>query len=304
MSLQPTIALQIPHPDKQDKYFLFRLKKQINDEPTVFTRPEKMVVISDIEGNFQTFCRLLYKSKVIDRYLRWIFGENHLIIIGDCFDRGDQVSECLWLIYSLEEKAKKEGGYVHFILGNHEIMNMNGDWRYVHPKYASKTSFSHKPPTALYDGNTELWRWLQTKNIMEKIGDALFVHGGISSELLHFNLSIEEMNKLARPFYTRATQIFTDPFLNTLYNSSNSPFWYRGYYQESATEDLIDETLNHFGVKTIVTGHTVTEHISIFFNGKVINVNTDHTSPTSEALLIRKNKYYGVNSLGEKKRLK
>ncbi len=48
------------------------------------------------------------------------------------------MTECLWLIYSLEEKAKAAGGYVHFILGNHEIMNMQGDFRYVQDKYRSK----------------------------------------------------------------------------------------------------------------------------------------------------------------------
>ncbi len=45
---------------------------------------------------------------------------------GDMFDRGDQVTECLWLVYALEETAKAAGGYVHFILGNHELMNLQG----------------------------------------------------------------------------------------------------------------------------------------------------------------------------------
>ena len=45
------------------------------------------------------------------------------------------VTEVLWLIYSLEEKAKAAGGYVHYILGNHEIMNMSNDLRYVQNRY-------------------------------------------------------------------------------------------------------------------------------------------------------------------------
>ncbi len=64
---------------------------------------------------------------------------------GDMFDRGEQVTECLWLIYSLEEKAKKSGGYVHFILGIiMEIMNLCGDIRYRQKKYSRHEQLLNK----------------------------------------------------------------------------------------------------------------------------------------------------------------
>lgn len=273
------------------------------NEPSVYNRPKKLFVVSDIEGNFQAFCKLLLKGSVIDKYLQWTFGENHLVIVGDCFDRGEQVTECLWLIYSLEEKARKQGGYVHFILGNHEIMNLNGDWRYVHPRYAEVTR-SPESHTALYDGNSELWRWLQTKNIIEKIGDILFVHGGISAELLNFNLSVADINNQVRPFYAHANAFFSDPLLTVIFNQETSPFWYRGYYQPETSEDLIDNTLTKFKVNCIITGHTITDSIQCYFNNKVINIDTDHTAENSEALLIISNRYYRVRKKGGKERLK
>ncbi len=49
------------------------------------------------------------------------------------FDRGEQVTECLWRIYSLEKKAKSAGGYVHFIL-EITVMNLQGDHLYVQAK--------------------------------------------------------------------------------------------------------------------------------------------------------------------------
>jgi hypothetical protein len=226
-----------------------------------------------------------------------------LVIVGDCFDRGEEVMECLWLIYSLEEKARRAGGYVHFLLGNHEIMNMNGDWRYVHPKYAQS---SNVPYTALYNGNSELWHWLQTKNIMEKIGDVLFVHAGVSPELLKLPLTLPEINNKVRPVYTQANQTFDDPLLRVVFNSSDSPFWYRGYYmaENYLPESVVDKTLEKFGVKTIVTGHTVVERVTSFYNGKVINVDTDHAAGKSEGLLIRKDKFYRVQTKARRERLK
>lgn len=295
------ISLEVP--EKPTSLFSFRIRQKLFNEPAIYQRPMKLLVVSDIEGNFLPFCKLLQRGGVIDKYLKWIFDDGHLVIVGDCFDRGEQVTECLWLIYSLEEKAKLEGGRIHFILGNHEIMNMNGDWRYVHPKYSEKASSSNAS-TALYDGNNELWRWLRTKNIIEKIGDLLFVHGGISKELLQLNLSVDEINNLARPFYTRANELFNEPALHTIFNGDRSPFWYRGYYKQDVTEELIDATLAHYQVSTIITGHTIVDRVTSFFNGKVINVDTDHASMNSEALLIKKNRFYRVIAKGKKERIK
>lgn len=301
MIRNPKIAVSIPDMERSDRYFSFRLKNHISAERSEYARPNKIFVISDIEGNFRSFCKLLMKAKVVDKRLHWTFEDNHLVIVGDCFDRGEEVTECLWLIYSLEEKAKKEGGCVHFILGNHEIMNMNGDWRYVHPKYAQRKK---GVTTALYDGNNELWRWLCNKNIIEKIGDILFVHAGIARELVQINLSIRNINELARPYYTRASETFTNPVLSLLYNSNTSPFWYRGYYLGTASEEQVDETLQHFKVKTIVTGHTLISQVDSFFNGKVINVNTDHASGNSQGLLISRHRFYRVPIDGKKERIK
>lgn len=295
------IALSIPGSETGDKYFTLRLKQHIDNECNEYDRQAKILVMADIEGNFKAFCKLLIENDVIDKNLRWTFDDGHLVIVGDCFDRGEQVVECLWLIYSLEERARRNGGYVHFILGNHEIMNMNGDWRYVHPKYASSSKI---PYTALYNGNNELWNWLRTKNIIEKIGSTLFVHAGIAPELLNLNLSIQEINNLSRPYYTKANEQFNDPALQTIFNTDQSPFWYRGYYQNGITEDQVDATLRHFGVKTIVTGHTVVDKITSFFNGKVINVDTDHASGNSEALLIKKGRFYRIDKKGKHERIK
>jgi len=51
-----------------------------------------------------------------------------LVLVGDCVDRGQEVTQVLWLIYKLEIAAKNKGGSVHFVLGNHEIMNFQGNW--------------------------------------------------------------------------------------------------------------------------------------------------------------------------------
>ncbi|THU39315.1 hypothetical protein FAM09_12440 [Niastella caeni] len=297
----PKFALVMPSTNKPNKHFSVKLKERVVVEKSDYRRPNKLFVLSGIEGNLRQLCKLLMRAKVVDKYLHWTFEDNHLVLIGNCFNSGDEITECLWLVYSLEEKAKREGGHVHFILGNNEIMGINGNWRHLHPHYAVRKNGSS---TALYDGNNQLWKWLCTKNIIERIGDMLFVYGGMAKEVLHLNLSVKQINDLTRPHYTQARNNFSDPVLSLLFGNDTSPFGYRGYCLGTASEELVDATLQHFDVQTIITGHPLINRINTFYNGKVFNVNMNHTSGISEGLLISKDRFYRVAIDKKRERIK
>lgn len=292
----------LPVQTDQGNSFSIMLKTSLQTEPAEFAKPEKLFVLSDIEGNFDALRKLLQSNKVIDSNFNWTFGTGHLIFGGDMFDRGQQVTECLWLIYSLEEKAKAVGGYVHFILGNHEIMNLQGDHNYVKGKYKNNALLMKKTLIQLYDSRSELGKWLRTKNIVEKIGDILFLHGGISSKINNTPLSIVELNDLVRPYYGIKKEDYGDDRINSLMSASTSPFWYRAYYNGKIEMlQIIDSTLKKFNVSRIVTGHTiVADTISTHHNYKVINTDTHHADGKSEALLIEGEIFYRTNIEGKK----
>ncbi|MBK7560661.1 MAG: metallophosphoesterase [Chitinophagaceae bacterium] len=292
-----TVATDIP-----GKTFTVQLKPTLENEKTEFPKVKKLFIVSDIEGNFSALRKLLQANGVIDKNFNWSFGNGHLVLTGDFFDRGSQVTEVLWLIYSLEEKAKKMGGYIHFVLGNHEIMNLSGDIRYVQPKYFENAALLNENYMTLYSENSELGKWLRTKNIMERIGDILFIHGGISAAVNRMDIPVSKVNKLARPYYADSSYIYSDPKIDTLY-SDWGPFWYRGYYtgNPKAPMTQIDSTLSLYGVKHIATGHTiVSDTISVLYDGKVFNTDVHHAKGHTEALLIEEGKYYRVNEQAEK----
>lgn len=292
--------------DEPGKTFPVKLKAKLDNEKAEYGKVAKLLVISDIESNFKAFRTLLQVNGVIDENFNWIYGRGHLTLTGDFFDRGNQQNEVLWLIYSLEEQAKAAKGYVHFILGNHEIMNMSGDFRYVNPRYMEHAKLMNEPYISLYWDDTELGRWLRTKNIAEKISDILFVHGGISALVNLMGMPAPQINDIARPFYPDTAYNYPDIKVEILF-SDLGPFWYRGYYSQKAkaTSKQIDSTLSLFNVKYIATGHTViADTISVLFDGRVFNTDVYHAKGISEAMLVEEGKFYRVNSLGEKKLLK
>lgn len=288
--------------DRPGKFFQVKLMKEFQIENSETPKVNKMVVLSDIEGNFDAIRKLLQATKVIDDDLNWTFGDGHVVLVGDFFDRGLHVTEVLWFIYYLEQKAKAAGGYVHFILGNHEIMNMSGDLRYLNPKYKANAAQLSQQYVSLYDENTELGRWLRTKNVVEKIGDIMFLHGGLSPTINRFNLPLAEINKLARPYYADSTYKYADPRSDSIYND-NGPFWYRGYYQRASPNVTmqIDSVLTQYNVNHIVTGHTiVADTISVWYDGRLLNTDVHHAAAKSEAILIENDKYYRVDQKGDK----
>jgi hypothetical protein len=288
--------------DQPGKTFTVKLKSQLQNEKTEYTRVDRQFIISDIEGNFMAFRRLLQANNIIDTNFNWTFGNGHLVLTGDFVDRGFQQTEVLWLIYSLEEKAKAAGGYVHFILGNHEIMNMSGDLRYLNAKYNESANLLNQSFVLLYGENSEIGRWLRSKNVIEKIGHILYCHAGISAALNRMDLPASKINKLVRPFFADSTYIYNSPEVDTLYGDLG-PFWYRGYYTGAvkASAMQIDSTLSAYKVKQIATGHTViADTISILYNGKVLNTDVHHAKGHTEALLIEGGNYFRVTPLGER----
>ena len=303
-SVKNNINLQI-NTDIPGKTFTVQLKDKLSTEKSEWNGIKKMLVISDIEGNFEAFRKLLQGNQVIDENFNWTFGKDHVVFVGDFVDRGTMVTEVLWLIYMLEEKAKAAGGYVHFILGNHEIMIMSNDLGYVNERYTQHAALMNKPYMQLFGPDAEMGRWLATKNIVERVGNILFAHGGISAYVNSLNISLKELNEMTRPYYTDTTYKYSDERLNVIY-SDFGPFWYRNYYKSPrASMQQIDSTLDIYGVRHISTGHTIiATEIRSVYGGKVFNTDVHHAEGHSAALLIDDKKAWSVNNKGEKSDIK
>lgn len=288
--------------DRPGVFFYVKLKSSIQPEPPETRKAAKQFILSDIEGNFGAFRKLLQAGGVIDSSFKWTFGNGHLVLTGDFMDRGDQVTEVLWLIYSLEDQAKEAGGYVHYILGNHEQMNLSYDYRYHATKYAGTSAVLHINYDSLYGRNSELGRWLRSKNIIERVGNNLCVHGGVSADLNYLAMSLPEINTLARPYYSDTTMRYHDPRLNFIYGETG-PMWYRGFYmtQPLATRQQVDSTLELYGVSKIITGHSImSDTITSWYDGHVLNTDVEHRKGNSEAILVDGKNYYRVKPNGER----
>ncbi len=92
---------------------------------------ETVVAIGDVHGDFDDFVTILQRAGLIDAQHHWTGGQTTLVQVGDLLDRGPKPRAAMDLLMSLEKEAPKAGGRVVSLLGNHEMMNLMGDLRYV-----------------------------------------------------------------------------------------------------------------------------------------------------------------------------
>ncbi|KAA2239731.1 hypothetical protein F0L74_26425 [Chitinophaga agrisoli] len=298
------ISLRAPGTKSGRGHFSFRIKETLSVEPSTYVMPDRVVVVADVAGRFRSLRRLLLKEKVIDKYYRWTFGNGHLVILGNCFDKDEQSVECLWLIYSLEERAMRKGGHVHFLLGDYELKGLEGEWRFRQPRYAKVPWKSSIPYAVLYDGNNELWRWLQTKNVAERIGDVLFTYGGVARLSDGPGGNVECINEIARSQYIRKSGIGMNSMSKHLSELGNlvDPTGEISFSGPSKRE--VEKLLASFGVNTMITSHTAIKTVLSIFDGRVINVNAGDSVDITEWILIRNGIFFHVRMEGTRRRIR
>lgn len=288
--------------------FSFKLQDTLRPEAdTYYNMPDRVLALSDIEGNFKAFKMMLLGAKVIDDKFNWTFGKGHLVLLGDYFDRGLNVTECLWLAYKLESEAQAAGGKVHFILGNHETLNLEGNTQYVRKKYLENAALINEEYKRWYDNNSELGRWLRTKNAVEKIGDYVFCHGGISPELAATGMSLTEINLIARNNLGKPLETMSIK-AKDVFDYKTGIFWYRGAAKSLLKPQEIADVLKFAGATKMIVAHTLHPDVTALYNGAVICIDLFHEENVRQGfvktLWMESGALYALDNLGIKSTLK
>jgi hypothetical protein len=104
---------------------------RLDGSPCNFTTADRVVAVGDVHGAYDQFVKILQTARVINGRQRWSGGGTVLVQTGDAVDRGADSRRVLDLLRRLEGEAERAGGRVVPLVGNHEVMGMLGDLRYV-----------------------------------------------------------------------------------------------------------------------------------------------------------------------------
>jgi len=269
-----------------------------------------IVAVGDLHGDYDAYSAILSAAGLIDAKGKWSGGDAILVQLGDVPDRGPDTKKIVEHLMQLEKQAKRKGGRVVALVGNHEAMNVIADLRYVTAEEyaafanakskklratfyknnaAALATFYRKKDPALTDAGVKTafetdtplgmlehraaWApsgkfgaWVASHDAVVKIGDSLFVHGGISSA--YAARTIAEINEAVRAALKAGD--------GAILEDDAGPLWRRALATETPEGEAdLAAALAAYGVRRIVIGHTPQlQGVKALYGGRVIAADT------------------------------
>jgi Calcineurin-like phosphoesterase len=237
-------------------------------EPLRLPGGKRIVAIGDVHGDLRAFTAALVAAKAVNAKGRWIGKDLIVVQTGDILDRGDDEQAILDWMERLEGEARAAGGAFHWLLGNHELMNAAGDFRYVTPAgfvdfqdvpaleltlvakappemQARAAAFAVGPRTGPYA------RVLAGQETVRIVGDTVFSHAGVVGK---WAAQLERVNLENRCWLAGE---LPPPAPPPALIEDDSPVWTRELGGELVDCEALTRTLAALGAARMVVGHTV-----------------------------------------------
>ena len=240
----------------------------LSPTPERLPMPKRLVAIGDLHGDLQATRAALRAASAIDAQDHWAGGDLTVVQTGDVLDRGDDEQAILDLFERLEKEAKAAGGAFVALLGNHELMNAAGDFRYVTPR--AMVDFDDTPGldtarfrdapgplqkrlAALAPGGTYA-KHLAEHNVIAIVGDTVFSHAGVLPTWAKRTAAVNQSSRCWLDGQAGTLRDAPEALAN-----DQSPVWTRAYGGPSVDCSQLKAALDALGVKRMVVGHTIQE---------------------------------------------
>ena len=227
--------------------------------------PARIVAIGDLHGDLDAANKALKLAGAIDTAGAWMGGALVVVQTGDQIDRGDDDRKILDLFERLKTEAQKTGGDVVALSGNHELMNVTFDFRYVtsgaFDAFADVSASVPSVPgletkqrgrAAAFAPGGPYARILARRPVVARVGDSIFVHGGVLPK--HVAYGLDAINEGTRAWLVGDAK---DPPRAVV--AEDGVVWTRAYSAAPGREEYaqLAEVLEALHAKRLVMGHTV-----------------------------------------------
>lgn len=214
----------------------------------------RVVAVGDLHGDYDTALEAYRIAGIVDKEGHWAGGSDLTVVqTGDVLDRGPDTIRLFRWIMQLQGEAAQAGGAVVQLLGNHEVMNLKEDYRYVSGEETDSFGGAGARAEA-FAKHGWLGQYLRSRNITHQIGNTVFVHGGITGGWA--DLRVDGINAESSSYLRHDSP--ADLRKRKIFSAADSPLWFRGFAGDSDCEEL-SRALDALGASRMVMGHTINE---------------------------------------------
>jgi len=264
--------------------------------PTILPAVKRIIAIGDVHGDIQLTISAFKLAKLIDEKLNWIADPPDTVVV----QVGDQIDSCRFFqgIYDchsketeddtpddinvleffdkIDKKAREKGGAVYSLLGNHELLNISGQFNYA--SYNNLKKFQYKKHRGIkgrkdaFHPGGDLARYLACSRLSCLIiGNNLFAHAGVLTEFLdkleYTTMDPQEklrlLNIYVRQWLLGKLDNAASNSLKSVLNSEISPLWTRVFGKIEKNLSLgdpkcreVDNILQVLKIDQMIIGHT------------------------------------------------
>jgi len=245
------------------------------NEPSV----SRIIIIGDVHGDLKRFKSILIDASIINNNLEWIADPPNSIIVqlGDQVDSLNRNTNNNWEVLSdyemiyftehLNNIAKVSGGRCISLIGNHELMNVIGDFSYVSPSSLNGNNNDHNSRIALFKPKGSLALILAKRPLIIKIKDLLFCHAklelGHLQLLKKYNKDLFYINYIWKNYLENNKINLEDKeILDKIIIGATGILWNRNENNQELTRELFNE----LRISYMFLGHTALERITVLDN--------------------------------------
>lgn len=219
----------------------------------------------------------------------WAGGDTIFVQTGDILDRGDDGKVMYKFLWALQDQVPD--GQVILLTGNHELMVMSGDLRYVSSgdfdAYGGQSNFEKAWDIGGEMGSEFRERFRTGKmRLTHKINGVVFTHAGLVANLWDaINLgpnedAVEKVNGLAADMFQGSTSSIDtsqSPVNGGSDEISGGPMWTRVCYEVDAGRcSVVASSLQTLGATRMVIGHcrTSSDRVEVGCSGSFVQADT------------------------------
>lgn len=222
--------------------------------PLRHQQPKRVVAIGDLHGDLSGTRAAFRAGGLIDDADHWIGKDTVVVQTGDVLDRGDDEQAILDLLFKLEGEAKAQDGELILLLGNHELMNAAGDFRYVTPGAMHDFDEVARDRIAALGPGGPYAKQLAKHDVIVIVGDTIYSHAGVIGD---FVTQVDAVNMSSRCWLDG--QAGGASAVPIAMSSDQSPVWTRALGLDPVDCAAAKTAMDTLGVKRMVVGHTVQE---------------------------------------------
>lgn len=241
-------------------------------EPSIFPARSRLVVIGDIHGDLERLNHLLISTGIMNDKFQWTAEpkDTWVIQMGDQIDSRMRTSDphdgeaspspwettadvqVVFFMRNLDREARRSGGRVISLLGNHEILNALGDMSYVSLKSLNMLG-GPKNRIKTFAPGGYMARILADRPVVLQVGPYVFCHAGL---LPHHGTDFAHMNHLCRKFLLGFPLSPTEQTMfHELFIDGEGLLWTRAALTEDYQKNKLAGILSSVNATALIVGH-------------------------------------------------